>query len=181
MPEAVVDSPETIEIDEEGGDVPAFALRRCQRVAQTLLVRCPVPQAGETVVVRQGTHLVEHAGVGERYGHLVGEPASLEQILRASLGPGDDPEPEQATALLLGGEREHDEAVEAERRQGLEVRRLPLGRAELEDLGHRRQLPGLRNRNLDPAWDRGGPRCVRLHPPHGRRVPALRQEDHARG
>ena len=81
MAQGVVDPAEMIEVDEERRHQPLVPAGLLQGVSQPLLVREPVGEPGEAVVVGQLADLLQHSRVGQGDGGLVGQPAHLHPIL----------------------------------------------------------------------------------------------------
>jgi hypothetical protein len=106
--EGVVDPAEVVEVDIERGHELAVTIGILQRVRQALLVREPVGQPRQAIVVGQGPHLLQHARVGEGHCRLVSETADLHPVVGVRPGVPPVPQGDDADELPLEAEW-HDE------------------------------------------------------------------------
>ena len=119
--EGVVDPAEVIEVDEERRHQPIVAVGVLQGLGQPLLVGEAIGQAGETVVVGQRAHLLQHPRIGQRDRGLIGQPPHLHPVVRMrrcipAVAQGDD-----ADQLALKAERQHEQTARAAVHQRGEV------------------------------------------------------------
>jgi hypothetical protein len=123
MTECVVDAAEVVEIDEKCGHELPVPARLFKRVGQTLLVRQAVRQACEAVVIGKLANLIEHPGIGQSNGRLVGQSAHLYPVFLCRREIETLAESDDARKLPLIGKRQYDERCGTELHQHFEVRR----------------------------------------------------------
>ncbi len=157
MTQGVVDAAEVIEIDEERRHQLAGRPRVLERPRQALLVREPVGQAGQAVVVGERLHLLQHPRVGERHRHLVGQPAELQPLVRSGAFGAAIPDGQDADQLPLEAKREHEDRPRPEPKNRPQVGRVRAVRnlAPRPDPGHRAGPA------RPPSGDRRGPSAAR--------------------